>query len=210
MKQKKKITQKVKRFVKRQLIKLFNNYPKIERAFDICDGIFQKLMLGYVIAIVLLLFILFGVAYTTLPYEIKETFSPVISIILTAIVIPFLLSVYSHKKENESKKFEYNKDLYLELTKILTPIVLDKTFTTEIRDNILNHIEKNLAAITISFSSKMIATINSIIKNCNDKDNQNIFYYSKKLIKQIRKESGNTNFSLELLNTNRNNELIKK
>ncbi len=195
---------------KKRLINFFNNYPKIERAFDICDGIFQKLMLGYIIAIVLLLFILFGVAYTTLPDEIKEPFSPVISIIITAILIPFFLNVYSRKKENESKQFETNKELYLELTKILNPIVLDKTFTTEAKNNILDCIEKHKAAITISFSSKMIATINCIINNCNDKDNKNIFYYSKKLIKQIRKESGNTNFSLELLNTNRNNELIKK
>ena len=162
-------------------------------------------MLGYIIAIILLLFILFGVAYTTLPEQIKDTFSPIISIVITAIVIPFLLSVYNRKKENELKQFENNKELYLELTKILTPIVLDKTFTSEAKDNILNYIEKNRAAIIISFSSKMIATINSIINNCNDKDNENIFYYSKKLIKQIRKESGNTNFSLELLNTNRNN-----
>ncbi len=205
MKHTEKIIPKVKHFLKKQLIKLFNNYPKIERTFDICDEIFQKLMLGYIIAIILLLFILFGVAYTTLPEQIKDTFSPIISIVITAIVIPFLLSVYNRKKENELKQFENNKELYLELTKILTPIVLDKTFTSEAKDNILNYIEKNRAAIIISFSSKMIATINSIINNCNDKDNENIFYYSKKLIKQIRKESGNTNFSLELLNTNRNN-----
>ncbi len=56
----------------------------------------------------------------------------------------------------------------------------------------------------------MIATINSIINNCNGKDNKNIFYYSKKLIKQIRKESGYTNFSLILLNTKPNNDSIKR
>ena len=126
MKRNEKTTQKVKCFVKRHLIKFFNNYPKIERAFDICDGIFQKLMFGYIIAIVLLLFILFGVAYTTLPDEIKEPFSPVISIVITAILIPFFLNVYSRKKENESKQFETNKELYLELTKILNPIVFIK------------------------------------------------------------------------------------
>ncbi len=130
MKQKEKTIQKAKRFVRKQLIKLFNNYPKIERAFDICDGIFQKLMLGYIIAIVLLMFILLGVAYTTLPDEIKEPFSPIISIIITAILIPFFLKAYSRKKETELKQFENNKELYLGITKILNPIVLNKTFTT--------------------------------------------------------------------------------
>lgn len=204
MKKTNKHKNKIILYFKKRLINFFNNYPKIERAFDICDGIFQKLMFGYIIAIVLLLFILFGVAYTTLPDEIKEPFSPVISIVITAILIPFFLNVYSRKKENESKQFETNKELYLGLTKILNPIVLDKTFTTETKNNILDYIEKHKAAIIISFSSKMIATINCIINNCNDKDNENIFYYSKKLIKQIRKESGKTNFSLDLLDTNRN------
>ena len=59
----------------------------------------------------------------------------------------------------------------MEITKILIPIIHNKTFTTEAKDNILNYIEKNQAAITISFSSKMIANINSIINNCTGKDN---------------------------------------
>lgn len=200
MNQRKKRNNKIKICLKNQLIKIFNNYPKIERGFDIFDEIFQKLMLGYIISTVLLVFILCGVIYTSLPAEIKNSFSPVISIIITAIIIPFFLSVYNRRKENESRLFESNKTLYLELTKILEPIVFNKTFTPETKEKILNYIDKNCAEITITFSSKMITTLNSIINNCDEKDNQNIFYYSKKLIKQIRKESGNANFSLTLPN----------
>ncbi len=203
-------TNKIMLCLKKRLINFFNNYPKIERALDLYDEFFQKILPGYVIAIILMLFILFGIAYNSLPSEIKAPFSPVISIIITAILIPFFLSIYNRKKENETKLFENNKELYLKFSKILLPILFEQTFTSNEKDKILNCIEENQAEIAISFSPKMIATINAIINNCNDRDNQNIFYYSKKLIKQMRKEAGNTNFSLALLNTKRNNNFIKK
>lgn len=109
MKQKENLTNKIKHFFKKQVIKLFNNYPRIERAFDICDEIFQKLILGYIVDVVLLLLILFGVVYATLPNEIKEPFSPVISIIITAILIPFFLNAYSRKKENDQNNLRITK-----------------------------------------------------------------------------------------------------
>jgi len=210
MKQNEKTTGKVKYFVKRQLIKFFNNYPKIERAFDICDGIFQKLMLGYIFFAGFLVFLLGWISYYTLPDEIKNTFSPVISVILTAIVIPFFLNIYNRKKENEGKQFENNREMYSALTKILFPVILSKNFDDNAKDSFLSYVDENRAEITIAFSSNMIATINSIINSCDDIDNQKILYYSKKLVKQIRKEIGNKKFSLELLDTNKSRVLIKK
>lgn len=191
-------------------IKYFDEHPKIEIAYDFVDEIFQKLMIGYILIAGFLFFLLWWVSYYTLPNEIKNTFSPVISVTLTAIVIPFFLNIYNRKKENEAKQFENNRDMYLAVTRILLPVVVNKTFNTEDKEAFLDYVDENRAEITIAFSSNMIATINSIINSCDDNDNQKVLYYSKKLVKQIRKEIGNKKFSLELLDTSKNRDLIKK
>ena len=190
-------------------IKFLDKHPKIEIAYDFVDGIFQKLMIGYILFAGFLFFLLLWISYYTLPNEIKNTFSPVISVTLTAIVIPFFLNIYNRKKENEVKQFENNRDMYLAITRILLPVVLSKTFDTKAKEAFLDYIEENRAEITIVFSSKMIMTMNSIINSCGDIDNQKVLYYSKKLVKQIRKEIGNKKFSLELLDTNKSRNLIK-
>ena len=117
---------------------------------------------------------------------------------------------YNRKQENEAKQFENNRDMYLAVTRILLPVVVNKTFNTEDKEDFLDYVDENRAEITIAFSSNMIATINSIINSCDDNDNQKVLYYSKKLVKQIRKEIGNKKFSLELLDTSKNRDLIKK
>ena len=159
-------------------IKFLNEHPIIEIAYDFVDGIFQKLMLGYILVAGFLFFLLVCISYYTLPDEIKNTFSPVISVILTAIVIPFFLNIYNRKKENEGKQFENNREMYSALTKILFPVILSKNFDDNAKDSFLSYVDENRAEITIAFSSNMIATINSIINSCDDNDNQKVLYYS--------------------------------
>ena len=183
---------------KEKFIKFLIDHPGIEIGIDIMDTIFQKLMLWYAIALVILICSMFVIVSSTLPEEIKETFSPIISVLITALIIPFFLNFCNHRKENEVKQFENNKDLYIELVKILLPIITDKTITKKEKDQLKNYIDEHYTDITLLFSSKMITTVNYIINNCKNDNLKNLIYFSKKLVKQIRKQSGNTNFNFEL------------
>ena len=74
---------------KEKFIKFLIDHPGIEIGIDIMDTIFQKLMLWYAIALVILICSMFVIVSSTLPEEIKETFSPIISVLITALIIPF-------------------------------------------------------------------------------------------------------------------------
>lgn len=180
------------------IVKFLIDHPVIEIGIDIMDTIFQKLMLWYAIALVILICSMFVIVSSTLPEEIKETFSPIISVLITALIIPFFLNYCNHRKENEVKQFENNKELYIELGKILLPIITDKTITEDNKTLLKNYIDEHYTDITVLFSSNMISTVNYIINNCNNGNLKNLIYFSKKLVKQIRKQSGNTNFNFEL------------
>lgn len=69
------------------------------------------------------------------------------------------------------------------------------------KKKICDYINENNVAISLFFSPKMIATINSIVNNCYYENSQNLLYFSKKLIKQIRKESGNSALLLEIIDS---------
>lgn len=182
---------------KEKFIKFLIDHPGIEIGIDIMDTIFQKLMLWYAILLGVLLCIALDIIFfkTT---EITASVSPIISVLITALIIPFFLNYCNHRKENEVKQFENNKDLYIELVKILLPIITDKTITKKEKDQLKNYIDEHYTDITLLFSSNMISIVNYIINNCKNDNLKNLIYFSKKLIKQIRKQSGNTNFNFEL------------
>lgn len=182
---------------KEKFIKFLIEHPGIEIGIDIMDTIFQKLMLLYAILLGVLLCIAVDIIFSKTT-EITGSVSPIISVLITALIIPFFLNYCNHRKENEVKQFENNKDLYIELVKILLPIITDKTITENEKDQLKKYIEEHYTDITLLFSSKMISTVNYIINNCNNVNLKNLIYFSKKLIKQIRKQSGNTNFNFEL------------
>ncbi len=182
---------------KEKFIKFLIEHPGIEIGIDIMDTIFQKLMLWYAILLGVLLCIAVDIIFSKTA-EITASVSPIISVLITALIIPFFLNFCNHRKENEVKQFENNKDLYIELVKILLPIITDKTITEDNKTLLKNYIEEHYTDITVLFSSNMISTVNYIINNCNNGNLKNLIYFSKKLIKQIRKQSGNTNFNFEL------------
>lgn len=183
---------------KEKFVKFLIDHPGIEIGIDIIDTIIQRLMLWYAIVLVILICSMFVIVSSTLPEEIKETFSPIISVFITALIIPFFLNFCNHRKENEVKQFENNKDLYIELVKILLPIITDKTITEDNKTLLKNYIDEHYTDITVLFSSNMISTVNYIINNCKNDNLKNLIYFSKKLIKQIRKQSGNSNLNFEL------------
>lgn len=182
---------------KEKVIKFLIDHPGIEIGIDIIDTIIQKLMLGYAILLGVLLCIALDIIFSKTT-EITQSVSPIISVLISALIIPFFLNFCNHRKENEVKQFENNKDLYIELVKILLPIITDKTITKKEKDQLKNYIDEHCTDITLLFSSKMITTVNYIINNCNNDNLKNLIYFSKKLIKQIRKQSGNTNSNFEL------------
>ena len=54
------------------IVKFLIDHPEIEIGIDIMDTIFQKLMLWYAIALVILICGMFVIVSSTLPEEIKE------------------------------------------------------------------------------------------------------------------------------------------
>lgn len=182
---------------KEKFVKFLIDHPGIEIGIDIIDTIIQRLMLWYSILLGVLLCIALDIIFSKTT-EITASVSPIISVLITALIIPFFLNFCNHRKENEVKQFENNKDLYIELVKILLPIITDKTITENEKDQLKNYIDEYYTDITVLFSSKMITTVNYIINNCKNDNLKNLIYFSKKLIKQIRKQSGNTNSNFEL------------
>ena len=146
-------------------------------------------MLAYFVFAVSLIAIPVIIVYCALPEEIRNGSSAIIGSIMSLIVIPLIMNAINRKKENENKRFEANKDLYIELSFLLIKIQNDDSekHKKEFKDFIVS----NYNYMCVNFSSMLISEIYRTYRAYTNKQIQSVRVYAEKCIKYIRKESGN-------------------
>lgn len=189
------------------LREFFDRHPSLCRIMDQINDVYNKFMIGYLIFVAALVAIPVVVAYYYLPEDIRGQISALLGTALSVIIVPAVLNAYNRKKDNEYNRFEINKDLYFELTNLLLPILLNGSCANEDTVKIKDYILLHYNVMCISFSSSLFTNICSICKSCECGSYKNVEYYAEKILKQIRRECGNSKyFSLSLLAIKLNKE----
>ena len=180
---------KTPKSIKRRLWEYTDKHPRIDRFLHGLADVLDKFMLAYFIFAVALIAIPVIIAYCALPEEIRNGSSAIIGSIMSLIVIPLIMNAINRKKENENKRFEANKDLYIKLSYLLIQIQNDDSEKSqkEFKDFIVS----NYNYMCVNFSSSLISEIYRTYRAYSNKQTENVRIYAEKCMKYIRKEGGN-------------------
>ena len=187
---KKKVT-KTKKSIKRKLWEYTDKHPRVDRVLHGLAEVLDKFMLAYFIFAVALIAIPVIIAYCALPEEIRNGSSAIIGSIMSLIVIPLIMNEINRKKENENKRFESNKDLYMELSNLLIQIQVENEVKEDNKEIFQNFIVNNYGYMCVNFSSSLISEIYRTYRAYTNNQMENVRIYAEKCMKYIRKEGGN-------------------
>lgn len=187
---KKKVT-KTKKSIMRKLWEYTDKHPRVDRVLHGLAEVPDKFMLAYFIFAVALIAIPVIIAYCALPEEIRNGSSAIIGSIMSLIVIPLIMNEINRKKENENKRFESNKDLYMELSNLLIQIQVENGVKEDNKENFQNFIVSNYNYMCVNFSSSLISEIYRTYRAYTNNQMENVRIYAEKCMKYICKEGGN-------------------
>lgn len=193
-----------------KLFEFYSKHPTLIRILDKINDISNKFMIGYLVFMGVLIAVPIVIAYYSLPEAIRGQISALLGTALSVIIIPIVLNAYNRKRDVENKRFETNKDLYFEFTKLLLPVLLEGTCKNEDTERIKEYILGNYNIMCVSFSANLFSNICSLYNGCACNNYKNIEYYGEKIIKEIRRECGNgKSFILSnlVIKLNRENEV---
>ena len=174
--------------LRRKIWNYINEHPSLDRILDKISELNNKFMIAYFTGVFVLVAAVVIIAYFTLSKEIRNEVTPIIGAIFSVVIVPLVLNVYNRKKDNEFKRFEMNKEMYIQLAEMLSPFIIEKEYTKKDVDKFEKFIEKNYSQMYISFQTKLILDIISVYRNCTINNHGNVKYYSSKCLKEIRKE----------------------
>lgn len=181
-------------------------YPNLNRRLHKLNHIINISALIYIIFAITLIAIVILSLYHTLPDDIKIEVSSIAGAILTIIVMPFILNYFERIKNIKLKRFESNKDIYIQLSKILINLVGNDDYNQNDINKLKNFLTEHYGEMCISFSTSLISNIYMVYDAGYSHNIKNIKYFSEQCIREIRKEFGckqSFNFSKRIL------ELIK-
>ena len=180
---------KTKKSINRKLWEYTDKHPRIGRFLHGLTDVLDKLMLAYFIFAVALIAIPVVIAYCALPEEIRSGTSAIIGSVMSLIVIPLIMNAINRKKENENRRFETNKDLYMQLSNLLIQI---QNENEDNKEEFKNFIVSNYNYMCINFSSVLIFEIYRTYRADINNQMDNVRVYAEKCMKYIRKEAGNS------------------
>ena len=181
---------KTKKSIKRKFWEYTDKHPRVDRFLHGLSDVLDKFMLAYFIFAVALIAIPVIIAYCALPEEIRNGSSAIIGSIMSLIVIPLIMNEINRKKENENKRFESNKDLYMELSNLLIQIQVENEVKEDNKENFQNFILSNYGYMCVNFSSSLISEIYRTYRAYTNNQMENVRIYAEKCMKYIRKEGG--------------------
>lgn len=187
---KKKAT-KTKKSIKRKLWEYTDKHPRFDRFINGLADVLDKFMIAYFIFAFALIIIPVIIVYCALPEEIRNGSSAIIGSIMSLIVIPLIMNEINRKKENENKRFETNKDLYVELSNLLIQIQVENEVKEDNKEIFQNFIVNNYGYMCVNFSSSLISEIYRTYRAYANNQMENVRVYAEKCMKYIRKEGGN-------------------
>lgn len=182
---------KSKKSIRVKLWEYTDKHPRVDKFLLELVDIVDKFMVAYYIFTALLIAIPVIIAYCALPEEIRNVSSAIIGSIISLIVIPLIINAINRKRENENKRFDENKELYLELSELLIQILSkDGIIVEDNRRRFKDYIVSNYHYMCLNFSSKLISLIYRTYRAYLNNQTENVKSYSNKCIEIIRKESG--------------------
>ena len=187
---KKKAT-KTKKSIKRKLWEYTDKHPRFDRFINGLADVLDKFMIAYFIFAFALIIIPVTIVYCALPEEIRNGSSAIIGSIMSLIVIPLIMNEINRKKENENKRFETNKDLYVELSNLLIQIQVENEVKEDNKENFQNFIVSNYGYMCVNFSSSLISEIYRTYRAYTNNQMENVRIYAEKCMKYMCKEGGN-------------------
>ena len=187
----KKNVTKTKKSIKRKFWEYTDKHPRVDRFLHSLAEVLDKFMLAYFIFAVALITIPVIIAYCALPEEIRNGSSAIIGSIMSLIVIPLIMNEINRKKENENKRFESNKDLYMELSKLLIQIQVENEVKKDNKEDFEKFIVSNYNYMCVNFPSSLISEIYRTYRAYTNNQMENVRVYAEKCMKYIRKEGGN-------------------
>ena len=99
--------------------------------------------------------------------------------------------MYSRKKDNLSKRFERNYELYKKIIDILILLVINEENIEPYRVHLKKVIQENYSHIYLEFDSELVFDLMSLYNNCESYNYYNMKYYAEKCIRKMRKENEN-------------------
>ena len=131
------------------------------------------------------------ISYYTLPENIRNESTAIIGSIFSLIVIPLIMNAINRKKENEAKRFEANKDLYLKLSELLIQVQSKKETDDNTSKKFRNFIVNNYDYMCVNFSTSLISEIYRTYRAYTNNQMDNVNVYAESCISYIRREGGN-------------------
>lgn len=180
-----------KEALRKKLWTFSDRYPRAMRIVESICAMIDKLMIVYIICAGCLVAVPVFLAFITLPEDVRTISSTIIGSVMTLLVCPLLLNAINRKKENENKRFELNKALYVELSDLLIKIMIEEKYSEDKREAFRRFISDNYHHMSIYFTAGLISNIYCTYREYTNHHTKNVKVYAKKCIKQIRQENGN-------------------
>ena len=187
----KKKTTKVKKSIKQIIWEYTDSHPRFDRFVHGLADVLDKFIVAYIVFAVTLIAISVTIAYFALPEGIRNGASAIIGSVMSLIVIPLIMNAINRKKENENKRFEANKELYVRLSKLFIQILNNNDFSQSSCDDFKRYIVENYGYMCVNFSSSLISEIHHTYRAYTNRQMDNVRLYAEKCMKHIRKEGGN-------------------
>lgn len=132
--------------------------------------------------------------------EVASTAKSYISIgwtVLSAIAVPIAVNEVSRRKDTISKRYERNKELYLNFSSVLIELLRDGNNCHKNAERVKDFFVKNYSEMAITWPQSLIWDAEELYEECRYNCSENIKFYAKRCIMKIRKEAGLRNdFSL--------------
>ena len=179
--------------IKKNIEEYFDNHPRLSRNMDKFFNATDKFMFFYtVILTIVLIAIPTIVFYFLLEESIRDTISPIIGAIFSVIIIPLTLNYLNSKKDITTKRFEINKNMYINLSNIIISLIKNKSFSQESSKELKGFLKENYGKMCVSMPTDFISDVYLIVRECDNGNYENVLYYSEKCLKKIRKQCGLT------------------
>lgn len=180
-----------KKTIKQKFWEFTDRHPLFDRFINGLSDVLNKFMILYWIFALALIAIPAIISYYTLPENIRNESTAIIGSIFSLIVIPLIMNAINRKKENEAKRFEANKDLYLKLSELLIQVQSKKETDDNTSKKFRNFIVNNYDYMCVNFSTSLISEIYRTYRAYTNNQMDNVNVYAESCISYIRREGGN-------------------
>lgn len=193
--------------------------PTFRRVMRAISDAFDDIMTVYLIISLIMILIPLCLLYILLCIYLPDNLvTPITTIsggIITVVVVPLTIYHIKRNHANKDKYYEQNKELYIEVSKILVNILVDKStdLQAESYKQLNLFLDKHYSEMCIFFPENLIWKLFVILRECECEkcDYKNIAQLAVKCLNIIRKSGGlnekiyiNQNF-YEIIRENRNN-----